>query len=611
MRCRTSKSAWLVLVLLPPVLATLVPVGAWASTSRTVSSTGLVASADAAVDRRAAAIVSRMTLPEKVGQLFVVAVNGERSDTSEPTDVAANRAMYGVDNAEQVVDRYHVGGFIYFTRTNNTKNPRQIAALSNGIQRAAMRQRMAIPMLISTDQEQGVVNRIGPPLTQFPGSMALAASRHATADAAEAAFITGRELSAVGVNQDFAPVADVNLNPRNPVIGVRSFGSDPKAVARLTAAQVAAFRRAGVVATAKHFPGHGDTTADSHLQLPVITHTRRQVSAVDLPPFRAAISHGVESIMTAHIAVPALDPSGDPATFSRPIITGMLREQLGFDGVVVADALDMRGARQKYPDARVPVLALNAGVDQLLMPPRFTVAYNAVLAAVRRGELTQARIDASVVRILSLKLRHGLFAQPYVDESKVPGRVGTSQHLGTAQQITSRTVTLVKNDNKLLPLRQGPRRVLVTGNADTITSLARAIAAWGATTTGLATGTHPGPRQISAAAGRARVNDLVVATTVDVGRKGHTQQQALVRTLLGTGKPVVVVAVGTPYDIGWFPDAPTYLATYSHRPIALAALARVLYGDVNPSGQLPVAIPAAGQPATDLYPIDHRLRYRS
>ncbi|HLZ37844.1 MAG TPA: glycoside hydrolase family 3 N-terminal domain-containing protein [Mycobacteriales bacterium] len=208
--------------------------------------------------------------------------------------MAANRAAYGVDNAEQLVDRYHVGRFTYFTRTNNTKNPGQIAALSNGIQRAAMHQRVAIPMLISTDQEQGLVNRIGPPFTQFPGSMALGASRQARSDAAEAAWVTGRELAATGVNQNLAPVADVNLNPRNPVIGVRSFGSDPSSVARLTVAQVTGLRRAGVVATAKHFPGHGDTTTDSHLQLPVITHTRRQVAVVDLPPFRAAIRHGVK-----------------------------------------------------------------------------------------------------------------------------------------------------------------------------------------------------------------------------------------------------------------------------------------------------------------------------
>jgi beta-N-acetylhexosaminidase len=524
--------------------------------------------------------------------------------------VAANRAAYGLDNAEQVIDRYRPGGIIYFTRLGNENNPPQIAALSNGIQRVALRQRTPVPMLISTDQEHGVVTRVGPPATQFPGSMALGATMRPQ-DADTAARITGRELRAIGINQNFAPVGDVNVNPFNPVIGVRSFGDRAGVVARLTGNQVTAFQRtAGVVATTKHFPGHGDTDVDSHFGIPIINHSRAQLDAVDLPPFRAAVVQGVGAIMTAHIIVPALDPSGDPATLSAPIITGVLRQRMGFDGVVITDALDMAGVRQKYGDDRVPVLALKAGVDQLLMPPRFDVAYNAVLAAVRSGELTERRIDASVTRILRLKARYGLVADPYVDESRVGQRVGTPANLAAAQRITDRSVTLVRNDARALPLAPGARRVLVTGFGVTTTAtLGAAIARRGAATTVEVTGAAPTPAQIEAAVAKAREQDLVVVTTMNIGQDANATQRQLVSALLATGRPVVVVAVGTPYDIAYVTAAPTYLATYSYSPVALEALTRVLFGEVNPAGRIPVTVPLAGQPGTTLYPYGHGLRY--
>ncbi|HEU0128654.1 MAG TPA: glycoside hydrolase family 3 protein, partial [Pseudonocardiaceae bacterium] len=409
-----------------------------------------------------------MSLDEKIGQLFVTYAYGDRVDTDDPADVANNRAVYGVDNAAALIEKYHLGGIIYFTRFNNVNNPRQIAELSNGIQRVAADQRSSIPMLISTDQEQGLVARVGPPATQFPGNMALGAGR-SPSDAYDAARITGEELSAIGINQDLAPVADVNVNALNPVIGVRSFAENTKLVSQLTSAQVEGYQDADVAATAKHFPGHGDTTVDSHTGIPVINHSRQQWERIDLPPFQAAIERGVDSIMTAHIVVPSLDPSGDPATLSEPIMTGLLRKELHYDGVVVTDALDMAGVREKYGDDRVPVLALKAGVDQLLMPPNLDLAYQAVRAAVHSDEISERRIDQSVHRILRLKFQRGLFHDPYVDVDAIDGVVGTPEHLARAQQIADRTTTLIKDDVELIPLAQRPRSVLVTG--------------WGATTT--------------------------------------------------------------------------------------------------------------------------------
>ncbi|MFE9748797.1 glycoside hydrolase family 3 protein [Saccharothrix saharensis] len=545
----------------------------------------------------------RMSLEEKVGQLFVTYAYGATVDASDPASVAANRRQHGVDNAQQLIARYHLGGIIYFAWSGNTANPAQVAELSNGIQRVS-----AVPALISTDQEHGVVSRIGAPATLFPGNMALGAARD-PGSAATAARIAGRELRAMGVNQDFAPVADVNVNALNPVIGVRSFAEDPELTARLVEAQVRGYEGSGVSATAKHFPGHGDTAVDSHTGLPVIGHSREEWERLDAPPFQRAIEAGVDSIMTAHIVVPALDPSGDPATLSRPIITGILRDRLGYDGVVITDSLGMAGVRQKYGDDRVPVLALKAGVDQLLMPPNIDLAHNAVLKAVRDGELTERRIDQSVRRILRMKAERGLFGGQFADPARLPELVGTAQHKQAAQEITDRTTTLVRN--ALLPLRTPPASVFATGwgtTADPVPHrLAAAVGRRSTTANALVTGANPTQATIEQAVAGARAAELTIVATnkawTDVG------QQDLVRALLATGKPVVVIAVRDPYDIAYFPQAQTYLATYSHTEVSVESAVRVLYGENAPVGKLPVTIPVAGDPSTALHPFGHGLTW--
>jgi beta-N-acetylhexosaminidase len=552
----------------------------------------------------------RMSLEEKVGQLFVTYAYGTTVDTGDPADVAANRAAYGVDNAAALIDRYRLGGIVYFAWSHNVNSPEQIAALSNGVQRAAARARVPVPVLVGTDQEQGIVARVGPPATQFPGNMALGAARRG-ADTRVAASVTGRELRAMGVNQDYAPVADVNTNPANPVIGVRSFSSDPTLAATLTGEAVVGYQREGIVATAKHFPGHGDTNVDSHTGIPVINHSRQQWETLDRPPFAAAIAAGADSIMTAHIVVPSLDPSGDPATLSQPIVTGILRKELRYDGVVITDSLGMAGVRQKYGDDRVPVLALKAGVDQLLMPPNLDLAYRSVLAAVRGGELTERRVDESVLRILRLKYRHGLVANPYVDESRVPATVGTADHLATARAVTDRTVTLVKNEQSSLPLAARPgRRVLVTGwGVATTSTLAADLARRGPVTDALATGASPTQAQIDAAVTAAGIHELTVVTTN--GLRSNPQQRRLVEALRATGTPLVVVAVAEPYDIAYVPSVPTYLATYSYTAVSLESLTRVLFGEVAPTGRLPVTIASADSPDTPLYPFGYGLSYHA
>ncbi|MEV5436037.1 glycoside hydrolase family 3 protein [Streptomyces sp. NPDC052682] len=567
-------------------------------------------------DRHLSALISRMTLEEKVGQLFVMRVYGHSATAPDQADIDANRKEIGVRSAAELVAKYRVGGIIYFAWAHNTRDPHQIADLSNGIQKASLDLPRGLPVLISTDQEHGIVARVGEPATLFPGAMAIGAGR-SRADARTLGRIAGHELRAMGIRQNYSPVADVNVNPANPVIGVRSFGAGPRAVAALVAAEVAGYQRSGVAATAKHFPGHGDTEVDSHTGFPVITHSRAQWEALDAPPFRAAIAAGIDSIMTAHLMVPALDDSGDPATLSRPILTGILRGELGYDGVVVTDSLGMEGVRTKYGDDRVPVLALKAGVDQLLNPPDLDLAWNAVLKAVHDGELTEARLDESILRILRLKAKLGLFREPYVSHAGVDRAVGTRAHLAAADRIAERTTTLLVNENRLLPLsRRRHPKVLVVGADPASPSgttgpptgvLAGALSGLGFTASALSTGTAPSATAITRAVAAAREVDAVVVLTYNVS--ATSSQKTLVEQLVATGRPVVAVAVRNPYDVARLPSVPACLATYSWTDVELRAAARVLAGRVAPRGKLPVAVPRADDPAQVLYPIGYGLTY--
>ncbi|MGY1500623.1 glycoside hydrolase family 3 protein [Streptomyces sp. QTS52] len=567
-------------------------------------------------DARLRRIISRMTLEEKVGQLFVMRVYGHSATAPDQADIDANLAEIGVRTAAELIAKYRVGGIIYFAWAHNTRDPHQIADLSNGIQQASLTPPRGLPVLVSTDQEHGIVARVGRPATLLPGAMALGANGSRT-DALTAGRIGGAELRALGIRQDYAPVADVNVNPANPVIGVRSFGADPKAVAGLVAAQVTGYQRSSVAATAKHFPGHGDTAVDSHYGFPVIEHTREQWSSIDAPPFRTAIRAGIDSIMTAHIMVPALDDSGDPATLSHPILTGILRGELGYDGVVVTDSLGMQGVREKYGDDRVPVLALKAGVDQLLNPPSIDIAWNAVLTAVRQGELTEARLDTSLLRILRLKNRLGLLDRPYVTHAGVDRAVGVRGHLLAADRIAERTTTLLVNAGKVLPLSPVThRRVLVVGadpaspsgtTGPPTTVLANALTELGFTATALSTGTAPSAAVIARAVAAAGEVDAVVVGTYNLS--GTSSQRALATQLLATGRPVVCVAVRNPYDVAQLPSVQAYLATYSWTDVELRAAARVIAGRVRPRGRLPVPVLRADDPARVLYPIGHGLSY--
>ncbi|MGW6527379.1 glycoside hydrolase family 3 protein [Streptomyces venezuelae] len=600
-----------------------------------------------------------MSLEDKVGQLFVMHVYGHTATDPDQADVDTNLKELGVRDAAELIARYRLGGVIYFGWAHNTRSPHQIAELSEGIQKASP----TIPVLISVDQEHGAVARIGAPATLLPGAMALGASG-SHEHAREAARIAGTELRALGIRQDHAPDADVNVDPANPVIGIRSFGADPDAVAGFVTAQIEGYRSAGIATAAKHFPGHGDTTDDSHTELPHIHHTREEWDRYDAPPFRAAIAAGVDSVMTAHIVVPALDPSGDPATLSHPILTGILREELGYDGVISTDSLAMRGVRTKYGDDRVAVLALKAGADQLLNPPRPDIAWHAVIEAVRNGELTEERIDASVLRVLRMKARVGLLDQVLEGASGAPAphaptpapsvdaTVGTPAHLVAADHIADATTTLLVNTDALLPLSPATHpRVLVVGadprspsgtTGPPTTVLAGALNSLGFQAVALPTGTAPDEAAIEKAVADAQGRDAVLVATynitthtttkdntqaantaldqtpgpharahraTDPGDDTATGQTRLVTALKATGLPVIALAIRNPYDVAHLPPVDAALASYCWTDVELRAAARVIAGRTVPQGRLPVPVRRADDPAQVLYPIGHGLTY--
>ncbi|HET7657041.1 MAG TPA: glycoside hydrolase family 3 protein [Bacillales bacterium] len=532
--------------------------------------------------------IQHMTLKEKVGQLFMIQIYGQtpRDPNYEQTNLDENR---GGKNFAEIINKYHIGGVIYYNWNGNIGMPldaKQVQSLSNGVQNIAMDQRMPIPMLIATDQEGGIVARVRKPATEFPGNMALGATRSAEY-AKESAEIMGSEIRALGINMDLAPDFDVNVNPKNPVIGVRSFSENPDLVSELGVAQVEGYQGQKVIATAKHFPGHGDTDVDSHFGLPIIHHDWETLWNVDLKPFRAGIQAGIGAIMTAHIVVPALDDSGLPATLSKPIMTGLLRDKLGYNGLVITDALGMSGANVLPPD-EVPVKAFQAGADILLNPPDFPLAYNAVLDAVKNGEISKKRLDESVYRILSAKMKMGLFKNPYISTEAL-AQIGSPEHLAAAEEMTNKSITLVKNNNHILPLQKGQKVAVMGPYGGKPDMLASLLQGKGVQASSFSTYTSPTDQQIKEAVSRSADADVILVTAYTANT--NEAQQKLVQSLLATGKPVVVASMRNPYDLSVFPDIDANILTYGNEDVSVKALARALVGEINPSGKLPVTIP--------------------
>jgi beta-N-acetylhexosaminidase len=574
--------------------------------------------------------LARMTVPEEVGQLFEVNGVGSSVRDRSPQMVKLNRRYYGVSNIAELIKKYHVGGFIYFDWTNNfgtgsTVNPAQVVGLSNGIQRVALRQRTPVPMVISTDQEEGEVLRMGAPATVFPGNMALGATRDEGL-ARSAAQITGEELRAVGINVDNAPVTDVNLSPLNEADGIRAYGDQVGLVSRFGVAQVKGYQTrqatTGVGATAKHFPGFGDATANSDFSRVLSPQTLAQVKRLNFPSMQAAFRAGVDRVMVTHILFPKITGSTIPSSMSRFWITGMLRNFLHYNGPVVTDALDAAAVAEFSPQ-RVAMSAFGAGADELLeiaqynpptidkAPGDLVPAYNAILRAVRTGKISKARLDQSVVRILRLKWELGLVKQPITNPNRWKTVVGTPQHKAVANTVAQRSIILLKNSAGLLPLQANSgKKALVTGFGTTTTAtIGLDMSKNGVAAQVLATGFNPTSAQIASAVAAAQQSDLLLDSTFNAWTPGSPGQINLYNALVATGKPVIVAAVGTPYDAAYLPGVSTFITSVDYQPVSLHALVQAIFGQLNPIGKLPVTITQPPPSTAVLYPFGFGLSY--
>ncbi|MGD2071408.1 MAG: glycoside hydrolase family 3 N-terminal domain-containing protein, partial [Gemmatimonadota bacterium] len=416
--------------------------------------------------------------------------------------------------------------------------------------------------------------------------------------------ITAVEARAVGIHVPFAPVLDVNSNPENPIINVRSFGEDPEQVARLGSAFVRGVEEHGAIATGKHFPGHGDTETDSHLALPIIHAPRARLDSLELRPFRAAIDAGMGAVMTAHIAVPSLNGgNGDPSTLAPPVLSGLLRHEMGFDGLVFTDAMDMGAIVRRYGRSESAVRAVQAGADVILMPPSIETAVAAIARAVADGRITEERIDRSVLRILGAKERLGLFERRTVDLADLPAAVGIPSHTAVAETIARRSITLLRNEGDLLPLR-GTRtaRVLAVTHRRSRDLLA------GRWFHARLRATYPslnieevdrdtGAEVFRGLLREARRSDLVVVSLY-VTAVSYSGTVALpegtvsfLRELAESGVPHVVISFGNPYLLEEFPDVRAYMLAWSGTEVSQKAAADALFGRFDITGRTPTRLP--------------------
>ncbi|SFS59488.1 beta-N-acetylhexosaminidase [Marininema halotolerans] len=533
-------------------------------------------------------LLKRMSIEEKVGQMMMVGFKG-----SEPTA-----------EIRDLITKAHAGNIILFSWSENVGEPTQVAKLTNGLQKIAAKTPHQLPLLIAMDQEGGVVARLTQHAMELPGNMALGATR-STKGAYTAARLTAAEMRAVGVNMNLAPDVDVNVNPANPVIGVRSFAENPQLVADMGAAAIQGYQQHGVIATAKHFPGHGDTAVDSHLGLPVIDKTRAQLEEVELVPFKRAIKSKVDAMMTAHIHVPAFDPTPDlPATLSKPILTDLLRKELNYKGIIITDAMTMAGVSGTFGGVpKASVKAVQAGADMVLLTPELTTqeqmeVYQELVRAVYAGEISKKRMDESVRRILQVKSKYHLVHHRYVHVNRVEQRVGTSQHRKKAEELARKSITLVKNENHLLPLQlQTDEKLGIISPV----SLRDYVLPYHANTTEFKmTSVNPTDSEIDQALEMAKGMDRLVVGTYSASL--YPQQVKMVQALTKLEKPITVVALRNPYDIMKFPQVEAYMNAYGYRSVSLQAAVDTLFGVNSPQGKLPVTIP-------NLYPYGWGLRY--
>lgn len=563
----------------------------------------------------------KMTLDAKVGQLVFTSINSTylATDSDEFAAVSDRILRLGLGGVHIFGGSEPVPGVLLNPAYGSVVlgQPLEAASVLNRLQAKAVQ-----PLLVTADFEAGVGFRISG-ATTFPRAMAIAAAGDDEV-AFSAARVTAVEARAIGVHLNFAPVADVNDNPRNPVINTRSFGESPDAVGRLTAAAVRGLQAGGMLATLKHFPGHGDTDVDSHVGLPVIAHPRDRLDAVELVPFRAGIAAGADAVMTGHIQVPALDPAEfSPATLSRPIVSGLLRNELGFGGLVITDSMGMSAITATLPPGEAAARAILAGNDVVLHSPDDEAAVAGIKAAIERGEISMEQVDTSVRRILTAKARLGLHKTRTVPLDAVADHVGSRVNQAVARDASARSITLLKDDRNQVPLRL-PREASVlylsvldypSGwriGAPGRTAIPEMRKRW-PTLTAIELSDRTSPGEIELVRASALRYDAIVASVFVRTASGSGRLDLspplvrllgdLARLTANTPKPFVTVFFGNPYAVLATPTLPAMMVTYDFYDLAEGSAVRALAGEALIDGKLPVELPG-------LFSLGHGLQRR-
>ena len=553
--------------------------------------------------------LAKMSVDEKVGQLLVSSFYSNFISTDSRT----------FDELSKVVREYHVGGFLIFGATEPVPgvllNPTYSGVtLGQPLEAASTLNRLQtiskLPLLNASDFETGVGFRIQG-ATTFPRAMAFGAAGDEKL-AHEAGRVTGEEARALGIHVNFAPVVDVNNNPRNPVINTRSFGEEPGLVGRLASAYIRGLQAAGVTATLKHFPGHGDTDVDSHVGLPIIKHPRERLDRIELPPFRAGIAAGAGAVMTGHIEMPALDASpATPTTLSEPIVGGLLRGELGFNGLIYTDSMIMQGVAAAYPPGVAAVRAIKAGNDLVLQSPDDAAAFAGLREAVKSGEIPMARIDASVERILAAKARAGLHKTRRVDLDAIASLVGTRANAAIADAVSQRAITLIRDERNQVPLTASrDAQVLYLSvldypsgwriSAPSRTFIPELRQRW-PNVTALELSDRSTAAEIDLVRAMAPRFDVIVASVfvrtasasgrMDLALPLQGLLQQIAKLTSASKKPFVTVFFGNPYAAMFLRDLPAMILTFDFYDRAEASAVRALAGEAPIGGKLPIALP--------------------
>lgn len=523
--------------------------------------------------------IKNMSLEQKIGQMFIVGFESPYVD----------------EHITKVIKECHLGNIIYFSR--NIKDSKQLFEMNKELQKMALSENNA-PLFISIDQEGGMVTRIPKGATFFPGNMALSAGG-TSEDAYKQGCYCGEELNVLGINMNLAPVLDVNINSDNPVIGVRSYGEDPKRVSAFGTSYIKGLQESGIIATGKHFPGHGDTSTDSHLDLSSVPHDKKRLDQVELYPFKKAIESGINAIMSAHVVFPAYESENLPATLSKKVLTGLLRNTLRFNGLILTDCMEMKAIDTYFGTEKAAVMAVEAGADLICIShslDKQVQAYNNLLDAVKTGRISEERIDESVIRIISIKnkLEIDKFLNSSFEEIKTI--LNNETHKEFAQKISEQSITLVKNE-QMLPLKNTEKILTISTNAISTTgaddslserSIAKVIGNGFKNFYNEVIDIKPTAMQVQHIKEIATSFDKIIVFTYNAHL--YSEQAELVSKIYDINKNLIVISMRNPYDIKAFSYVPCYAAAYEYTPISLNSLIKLLKGDIKGSGKLPVSL---------------------